>query len=77
MGIDSLSFDSGNAANAVQARDAEDVAATLLLREVESFLKDGQPRHAIAHIMDVTGVERELASRFVTELQGGVFRKRA
>ena len=77
MGIDSLSFDSGNAANAVQARDAEDVAATLLLREVESFLKDGQPRHAIAHIMDVTGVERELASQFVTELQGGVFRKRA
>ena len=77
MGIDSLSFDSGNTADAVQARDAEDVAATLLLREVESFLKDGQPRHAIAHIMDVTGVERELASRFVTELQGGVFRKRA
>lgn len=30
---------------------------------------DGQPRHAIAHICEVTGVEREQAEAFVAELQ--------
>ena len=59
------------------ARDAEDTAAALLLKEVEAFLLDGQPRHAIAHIMDTTGVGREQAAAFVAELQNGVFRKSA
>ncbi|MFC4291588.1 hypothetical protein ACFOWX_04075 [Sphingorhabdus arenilitoris] len=57
------------------APDAEDMAAALLLKEVEAFLLDGQPRHAIAHICEVTGVERDQAEAFVAELQSGVFRK--
>jgi hypothetical protein len=77
MGIDSLSFEGQRAAHIGQAQDAEDIAAALLLREVEDLLKDGQPRHAIAHIMESTGVEREQAAQFVAELQNGVFRKRA
>ncbi len=56
-----------------QASDAEDVAARLLLDEVEALLRDGQPRHAVAHIVDMTGVEREQAEAFVAELQNGVF----
>ena len=59
------------------ARDAEDTAAALLLKEVEAFLLGGQPRHAIAHICEVTGVDRDQAEAFVTELQSGVFRKTA
>jgi hypothetical protein len=75
MGIDSLSFDGRGAAQIGQARDAEDIAAALLLREVEQLLKDGQPRHAIAHIMECTGVERDQAAQFVAEFQSGVFQK--
>ena len=52
---------------------ADDRAAKLLLREVQSMLLQGQPRQAIAHICAVTGVERGAASSFVAELQTGVF----
>ncbi len=71
MRVDSRNFSGKQPAE--QAKDAEDVAAALLLREVEDLLKDGQPRHAIAHIVEVTGVARERAAEFVTELQNGVF----
>lgn len=55
------------------AYDAEAVAAALLLKEVEAMLLNGQPRHAIAHICEVTGVEQTMAADFVAELQTGVF----
>jgi hypothetical protein len=54
--------------------DAEDVSAALLLRRVENFLRDGQPRHAIAHICDMTGVDRDQAAEFVASLQANVFK---
>lgn len=66
-------FAEGQRAAGAQALDAEDIAASILLREVNDFLHDGQPRHAIAHIMDITGVARDQASAFVAELQSGVF----
>jgi hypothetical protein len=53
--------------------DAEDIAAALLLRRVENLLRDGQPRHAIAHIVEMTGVERDQAAAFVGSLQSSVF----
>ncbi len=53
--------------------DAEDIAAALLLRRVENLLREGQPRHAIAHIVEMTGVEREQAAEFVAGLQSSVF----
>jgi hypothetical protein len=52
---------------------ADDRAAKLLLREVQAMLLQGQPRQAIAHICATTGVERDIASSFVAELQTGVF----
>ena len=67
------SFTNGQQAAGARALDAEDIAAKILLREVSDFLRDGQPRHAIAHIMDTTGVARDQASAFVAELQSGVF----
>jgi hypothetical protein len=54
--------------------DAEDISAALLLRHVENFLRDGQPRHAIAHICDMTGVDRDQAAAFVADLQANVFK---
>ncbi len=60
--------------NFVSHEDADDAAAQLLLREVQAMLLDGQPRHAIAHICDTTGVERAQAAVFVAELQSGVFK---
>jgi hypothetical protein len=56
-----------------KAHDAQDIAAALLLRDVRKMLLEGQPRQAIAHICDVTGVERTVAEGFVAELQSGVF----
>jgi hypothetical protein len=53
--------------------DAEDIAAALLLRRVENLLREGQPRHAVAHIIEMTGIEREQAVRFVSGLQSSVF----
>jgi hypothetical protein len=53
--------------------DAEDIAAALLLRRVENLLREGQPRHAIAHIVEMTGVERDQAAEFVASLQSSVF----
>jgi hypothetical protein len=55
------------------AQDAEIIAATLLLNEVKAFLLKGQPRQAVAHICDVTGVGREQASNFVAKFQNTVF----
>ena len=65
-------FEAGIPAGAL-AGDAEAIAATLLLNEVKALLLQGQPRHAIAHICDVTGVEHAKAAAFVAELQVGVF----
>jgi len=67
-------IEKGSTAGGNAADDAaHDAAAAVLLREVEDLLKQGQPRHAIAHIMDMTGVSRELAEGFVAEMQSGVF----
>ncbi len=54
-------------------QDAEDVAASLLLRRVENMLRNGQPRQAIAHICEMTGAEREAAEEFVNGLKSRVF----
>ncbi len=60
-----------NAASGVQ--DAQDIAAALLLRRVETMLREGQPRQAIAHICDMTGVDRTQAETFVTQLKAQLF----
>jgi hypothetical protein len=52
---------------------ADDLAAEMLLRSVENFLRDGQPRHAVAHICDVTGVGRAEAEEFVASLKDSLF----
>ncbi len=62
-----------NSPAGAMAYDAETVAAELLLREVKALLLQGQPRHAIAHICAVTGVDQPQAASFVAELQTGVF----
>jgi hypothetical protein len=64
---------SGTALALGEVPDAEDIAAALLLRRVENLLRDGQPRHAIAHIVEMTGVERDQAAEFVAGLQSSVF----
>jgi hypothetical protein len=56
-----------------KAPNADDLAAEMLLRNVENFLRDGQPRHAVAHICDVTGVGRAEAEEFVASLKGSLF----
>ncbi len=56
-----------------KAPNADDIAAEMLLRHVENFLRDGQPRHAVAHICDVTGVSRAEAEEFVAGLKGSLF----
>jgi hypothetical protein len=66
--------DSSAAAN---AQDAEGIAAALLLKEVEAFLREGQPRHAIAHICAVTGIQRDQAAEFIAHLQNEVFQQQA
>jgi hypothetical protein len=58
--------------NFVSSEQADDLAAQLLLREVHAMLLEGQPRHAIAHICDTTGVDRKQAAAFVSELQSGM-----
>ncbi len=63
--------------NFVSTEQADNAAAQLLLREVEAMLLDGQPRHAIAHICDTTGIDRKQASDFVAELQSGVFKSQS
>jgi hypothetical protein len=55
-----------------KSRDTQDIAAALLLREVENYLRDGQPRRAIAHICETTGVERDQAGQFVAGLQASI-----
>jgi hypothetical protein len=72
MSVPLSQFDASSGAGTL-AHDAEDVAATLLLKEVKAMLLNGQPRHAIAHICEVTGVEQAQAAQFVAELQSGVF----
>lgn len=64
---------SGSALAQGVAPDAEDIAAALLLRRVENYLRDGQPRHAIAHIVEMTGVQHGQAAAFVAGLQSEVF----
>lgn len=53
--------------------DAQDVAAALLLRHVETLLRNGQPRQAVAHIVEMTGVEPAEADIFVEELKISIF----
>jgi len=72
MEYDNESFSAGSKADSQQTQDAEDVAAKLLLSEVEAYLRSGQPRHAVAHIVEMTGVSRDQASEFVAELQSGL-----
>jgi hypothetical protein len=54
-------------------KDADDIAAALLLRRVENLLREGQPRQAVAHICEMTGVERAQAEEFVAGLKASVF----
>jgi hypothetical protein len=54
-------------------QDAQDIAAALLLRRVESMLRQGQPRQAIAHICETTGIDRAQAEAFVAELKAQLF----
>jgi hypothetical protein len=61
------------ASASVSVEDAQDIAAGLLLRRVEAMLRDGQPRQAIAHICDMTGVDRSEAEAFVAHLKVELF----
>jgi hypothetical protein len=54
-------------------QDAQDIAAALLLRRVEQMLRNGQPRQAIAHIVEMTGVEPAEATAFVEDLKANIF----
>jgi hypothetical protein len=53
--------------------DAQDIAAALLLRRVETMLRNGQPRQAIAHIVEMTGVASAEAAAFVDDLRTSIF----
>jgi hypothetical protein len=53
--------------------DAQDVTAALLLRRVEAMLRQGQPRQAIAHICETTGVDHPQAEAFVEVLKTQLF----
>jgi predicted subunit of tRNA(5-methylaminomethyl-2-thiouridylate) methyltransferase len=61
------------AAASIGVQDAQDIAAGLLLRRVEAMLRQGQPRQAIAHICEMTGVDRAQADEFVAELKLQLF----
>ncbi len=61
------------AKSASGAQDAQDIAASLLLRRVETMLREGQPRQAIAHICEMTGVDRSEAEAFVAALKVELF----
>jgi hypothetical protein len=54
-------------------QDAQDIAAALLLRRVESMLRNGQPRQAVAHIVAMTGAEPAEAGAFVEKLKSNIF----
>lgn len=54
-------------------QDAQDIAAALLLRRVENMLRAGQPRQAIAHIVEITHIETADAAAFVEELKATIF----
>jgi hypothetical protein len=45
----------------------------LLLRRVENMLRAGQPRQAIAHIVEMTHIETADAAAFVEELKATIF----
>jgi hypothetical protein len=67
-------WDKKHAAVAVTGvQDAQDIAAALLLRRIESMLRQGQPRQAIAHICEMTGISRPQAEAFVAELKAELF----
>lgn len=72
-----LKPDKWNTVDRVAAKDgvtdAQDIAAALLLRRVETMLRNGQPRQAVAHIVELTGVEPEQADAFVEELKQSIF----
>ncbi len=55
------------------AAQQDELAAQLLLARVEALISQGQPRQAVSHILDMTGVEKEQAEEFVTELQSHIF----
>jgi hypothetical protein len=54
-------------------QDAQDIAATLLLGRIKAMLREGQPRQAIAHICDQTGVDHVQAEAFVATLKAELF----
>jgi hypothetical protein len=62
-----------NSGSSSGVQDAQDIAAGLLLRRVQSMLREGQPRQAIAHICEMTGVDRGQAEAFVTTLKADLF----
>jgi hypothetical protein len=68
---------SAGQAKPITAPHAEDEAAAMLLIEVEDYLLAGQPRQAIAHIVEMTGVESLLAEQFVEELKPILFARAA
>lgn len=61
------------AAEPSECVDASDLHAALLLGRVESMVRNGQPMQAVNHIVEMTGVERDLAEEFVEELKGRLF----
>ena len=54
-------------------QDAQDIAASLLLRRVENMLRAGQPRQAAAHIVEMTHIDAADAAAFVEELKVTIF----
>jgi hypothetical protein len=72
-----MKSDNWNRVDRIPARggvdDAQDIAAALLLRRVETMLRNGQPRQAIAHIVEMTGVGSAEAAAFVDDLRTSIF----
>ena len=55
------------------AVESSDLAAALLLGRVESMVRNGQPTQAANHIVEMTGIDREMADEFIEELKGRLF----
>lgn len=55
------------------AVEPSDLAAALLLGRVESMLRNGQPTQAANHIVEMTGIDRNLAEEFIVELKSRLF----
>ena len=60
-------------AESADCLDSSDLHAALLLGRVESMVRNGQPMQAISHIIEMTGVDRDVAQEFVAELKERLF----